>query len=398
MGNAQIKEEYMKEITITIKTFYGLENCVVEELNELGYTDTKVLNRAVQITGTWKDVYFLNLNLRCAISVLVEIAKFTINDEQDIYKKSLRIDWTEIFDYNKTFAIKGAVNSKIFSHSKYPFLLIKDAIVDQFRDKGMERPDINIKNPQITFDLYIFERQVTLSLNTSGAPLFHRGYRQETGEAPMNEVLAAAMIRMSGWDRKSNFIDPFCGSGTLLIEAAFLASGIPSNIERQHYAFKNLKNFDSQLWDEVYEAAPKSCKPFDFTIQGSDLSSEMSLVAKRNLRALPFARMIDVQSKDFRDVERVEPNGVVVTNPPYGERMGADVEEMYGDLGNWMKHKMHNYTCWIISSNFEAFKFVGLRPTRKIKLFNGDLECSFREFKIFEGSKKDQYQEKGEQE
>lgn len=379
----------MEQLTITIKTIFGVEEVLKEELNELGYNEVTVLNRAVQIQGTMSDVYYLNLHLRCAMSVLVEVKKFKIRDEQDLFKQCMKIDWTSYFDISKTFAVKGAIQSTLFTHTKFPFLLVKDAIVDTFRDKLGERPNVNIKTPQVVFDLYIKESQVTISLNTSGAPLYQRGYRTEVGEAPLNEVTAAALIRLSKWDRKSTFMDPFCGSGTLLIEAALLASGIPSNIDRQHYAFKNFIGFDSALWEKIQSEAIKTCKGFDFEILGSDIDSDMMMMAKRNLRGLPIGRFVNVTSNAFQDVKKPSDHGTIVCNPPYGERMGDGIEEMYQELGDWFKNELKGWNCWVISSNEEGFKSVGLKPTTKVKLFNGDLECSFREFRIFDGFRKD---------
>ena len=380
-------------LTITLKTIFGLEEAVREELEELGYTDIKVMNRAVQVTGDWKDVYRLNLHTRCVISVLVTIAQFQIRDEKDLYTKCLKIDWTSLFTIDKTFAVKGAVFSDLFKHSQFPYFLVKDAIVDTFRNKFDDRPDVNVKFPQVMFDLHIRQDQVTISLNTSGLPLFMRGYREATGEAPLNEVVAAGLIRLSGWDRKSTFVDPFCGSGTLLIEAAFLATGIPSNIERQHYAFKNLVNFDAELWEEMLNAAKKRVTSLPCDIIGSDINDEMILKTRRNLRALPFGRFIQTSAGSFEDMKAPEKKGVMISNPPYGIRMGEEIEEMYDKLGTWMKHQMGGFECWILSASEEGFKSIGLRPERKIRVFNGELECSFRKFSIYEGSKKQAYED-----
>jgi len=204
----------------------------------------------------------------------------------------------------------------------------------------------------------------------------------------MNEVVAAGLIRMTNWDRKSPFIDPFCGSGTLLIEAAFLATGIPSNIERQHYAFKNFIGYDEQLWEEIYSSAKKHVKELPCRIVGSDLSDEMVTKTRRNLRGLVFGRFIETSVQSFEQVKRIEDKGVVVTNPPYGLRMGDNIEEMYEQLGSWMKNEMKGYDCWVISGSEEGFKTLGLRPDRKIKVFNGDIECSFRKYSIYDGTKK----------
>ncbi|MCH2231053.1 MAG: THUMP domain-containing protein [Crocinitomicaceae bacterium] len=379
-------------LTITLKTIFGLEDVLGEELAELGYDNYKVLNRAVQLKGTWKDVYYLNLHLRCAISVLVQIASFRIRSEEDLYKKAMKIDWTEYFDLDKTFAVKGAVFSDLFSHTQYPFLVVKDAIADSFRNRYDERPDVNIKAPQVLFDVYINRNDVTVSMNTSGAPLFQRGYRDEVGEAPLNEVVAAGLLRMSGWDRKSTLIDVFCGSGTILIEAALLASGIPSVIERQHFAFKNFANYDAELWEGILNKATKYVKELPCEIIGSDMSADMVTKTRRNLGRLSVGRFVKTSVDAFDEVNQPGESGVMISNPPYGERMGEEIDDMYEQLGDWMKQEMKGFECWVLSSNMEAYKHLGLRPDRKIKLFNGDLECSFRKYSIYAGSKRAKFQ------
>ena len=374
------------EIIITAKCFFGFEETLAEELKELGFNDLIILNRAVRFKGTWKDVYFLNLHCRCAISILVEISQFVIRSEKDLYDACAKIDWSLIFDTKKSFAIKGAIFSEIFKNTHYPFLLVKDAIVDSFRVKGIERPNVDIKKPQVVFDLYVNDHQVTLSLNTSGLPLFQRGYRQSTGEAPLNEVVAACLIRLSKWDKKTDFIDPFCGSGTLLIEAALYASGIPSNIERQHYAFKNLKNYQPTLWQEIFDSATRIVRELPCKITGGDNSDEMVLKAKRNLRTFSFNRLVTVHSRDFKEFNSETPV-FIITNPPYGERLTAEIEVLYSEMGTWLKHTMTGSEAWVISSTQEGLNSIGLKPEKKYKVFNGDLECSFRQFKTFSGSK-----------
>lgn len=376
------------ELKITLKCFFGFEQTLGEELIELGYDKIEFLNRAVRINGSWEDVYFLNLYIRCAISILVEIEHFFIKSEDDLYKKASGIYWNEIFSANKTFAIKGAVFSTLFKNTHYPFLVLKDAIVDCFRETQNERPNIDLKKPQVLFDLYIKENEVTISVNTSGLPLFQRGYREEVGEAPLNEVVAASLIRQSGWDRTTTFMDPFCGSGTILIEAAFLATGIPSNIERQHYAFKNLNNYDEKLWNEIYGSAPRIVRSLPCEIIGSDISDEMIMKTRRNLRSMSFGRFVKTSVLPFDQVTKTEEKLFILTNPPYGERMETDIPELYDTLGTWMKHSMTNSEAWIISSSEEGWKSIGLKPTKKTKVFNGDLECSFRKFEIYDGSKK----------
>jgi 23S rRNA (guanine2445-N2)-methyltransferase len=381
-----------KALTITLKTIFGLEEVLQEELEELGYKNSTLLNRAVQVKGDWKDVYYLNLHLRCAISVLVQIETFRIRNEDDLYKQCMKINWTKYFSLDRTFAVKGAVFSDLFSHTQYPFLVVKDAIADTFRKEYDARPDVDIKTPQILFDVYINKNAVTVSLNTSGAPLFQRGYRESVGEAPLNEVVAAGLIRMSGWDRKSTLMDPFCGSGTILIEAALLAAGIPSVIERQHFAFKNFTNYDEDVWNGLLDDVTTRVTELPCEIIGSDMSAEMVTKARRNLRRLSIGRFVKTSVNSFDEIEKASETGVMISNPPYGERMGEEIEEMYEQIGDWMKSNMTGFDCWMISSNMSAFKCLGLRPDRKIKLYNGDLECSFRKYSIYLGSKKAKYQ------
>ncbi len=375
-------------VTITVKTLYGFEDILEQEIQALGYSNTVQLNRAVQLKGKWKDVYRLNYLCRLAISVLVEVDHFKINEADDLYKKVKRIDWTSYFEKDKTFAVKGAVFSTLFNHSQYPYLVVKDAIADVFRDKTGDRPDVNIKSPQVLVDIYIKEKEVTLSLNTSGVPLFQRGYRQETGEAPMNEVLAAGLLKLSGWDGNSTFIDPMCGSGTLAIEAALMAADIPSMVERTHFAFKNFSSFNSDEWEEVLASSNRKPKKLDFPIIAADADAEVLQKAKRNSKSAPIGNMIEFRLSDFKTLEIPEGGGTLICNPPYGERMGEEIEILYESLGDFFKQKMNGFSCWIISSNLEAMKFVGLKPNQKDKVFNGNLECSFRKFDIFEGSKK----------
>lgn len=383
----------MKDLKITIKTQFGLEEVLKQEIEELGYTDIKILNRAVQLQGDWRTVYNLNLNCRVAISVLVELDHFRIREEKDIYKHAKKIDWTKYFDVSKTFAVKGAVNSSLFNHSQFPFLVVKDAVADCFREKYNERPDVDLKHPNIMVDVYVREKEVTLSINTSGLPLFQRGYRSSTGDAPLNEVVAAGLLRLSGWDKKSTFVDPFCGSGTLVIEAALMAANIPALIKRDSFAFMHMKDYDASIWKEILGKANKNAVDLGFKIYGSDADGEVIVKARRNAGVLPIASMVDFSVSKFKDIQVEEESGVLVTNPPYGERMGENVEEMYEELGNWFKSEMKGFNCWVISSSEEGFKYLGLKPDRRLQLYNGSLKCSFRKYEIYAGSKRAKFQD-----
>lgn len=361
-----------------------------QELKDLGYEKHEIENRAVSMKGTLRDVYFLNLHLRTAISILLEYEKFKIRTDSELYHKLKKIDWTEIFDLDKTFSVRGAVNSKFFKHSQFPILVCKDAIVDTFQKKYNDRPNVDVKSPDLVFDLHIRDQYVTVSLNSSGVPLYQRGYRSKTGIAPINEVLAAGMILMTGWKGEKDFYDFFCGSGTICIEAALIANGIPSNINRKGFAFQKWKNYNEDMWNEIYDLANKRPKrDLGIKIIGSDIDADVIQTARGNIKKLPLARSIEFQIKSFEDVEVVSEEGILVSNPPYGKRINPDfILEMYQGIGDKLKKDFNGFDCWIISSNMEVMKFIGLRPSRRIKLYNGSEECSFRKFEVYQGSKK----------
>lgn len=373
---------------IVAKTLYGLEEVLKVEVEKLGGKDVKIGNRVVTYKGDMRLVYESNLWLRTAISVLLPIKSFRFTDEKDLYRKFSKIEFSNFMTVNDTFAAKGAVNSPQFNHTNYPMLILKDAIADYFRDKYDKRPSVDLERPNILFDVHIDDFNCTVSLNSSGAPLFQRGYRKSTGEAPMNEVVAAGLLMLSGWDAKSNFVDVFCGSGTIAIEAALMANEIPSNISRKNYSFQNWSNFDRQLWEDIYKKAPNFPKrDLDFKIIGSDTDGDVILKARENVKALPLGKTISFEVKDFRDQTAPEGGGVLISNPPYGERLQLEeIDELYKEMGDFFKHKMRGYDCWVISSNFDALKKIELKPSKKIQVYNGSLSCDFRKFEIFAGS------------
>ena len=373
---------------LVAKTLYGFEEVLKQEVEALGGIDVKLGNRVVTYKGDMKLLYESNLWLRTAISVLIPIKKFRFADDKDLYRKFSKINFSEYMGVNDTFAAKGAVNSRLFNHSGYPMLVLKDAIADHFRDKYGERPSVDLSKPKVLFDVHIDEHACTVSLNSSGAPLYHRGYRKKTGEAPLNEVVAAGLILLSKWDQKSNFLDVCCGAGTLPIEAALIANGIPPNIARKAYAFQNWRDFDRQLWKSIISSAPNQPKrDLDFKIIGSDTDGDVILMARDNIKALPLGKTISFEIKDYNDQEAPEGKGVLICNPPYGERLVLDeLDALYQGLGNFFKHKMQGYDCWVLSSNFDALKRIELKPSQKLQVYNGSLSCDFRKFEIFEGS------------
>lgn len=379
------KNEYMK---IVAKTLYGLEQVLAEELKELGIKQPKVGNRVVEFDGSKEDLYRCNLWLRTAISLLVPIKTFRFKNEHDLKKEFAKINFSKYMPMNRTFAVKGAVNSKEFKYSKYPLLLMKDAIADFFNDKFGQRPSVDTKSPNVVFDIHISHDTCTISLNSSGAPLFQRGYRKGTGAAPLNEVVAAGLIYLSGWDQKSNFIDPFCGSGTLPIEAALMANGIPANIARKYYAFQYWPDYDQEMWRQIYDAAPRIPKrDLGFQIIGSDTDGDVVLKARNNVKALPLSKTISFEVKDYKDFVAPEDGGTCVINPPYGERLDDyEIWDLYKEIGDYFKKSLAGYSCWVLSSNFDALKRIELKPSKKIQVYNGSLSCDYRRYDIFKGS------------
>ncbi len=374
---------------IIAKTSYGLEEVLVEELRQLGVTEVELATRAVMFEGTKETLYKANLWLRSANRLIVPIKTFKIKSADDLYDKVKEIAWEDIFTIDQTFAIDSTVFSEIFNHTKFAAFKTKDAIADRFREKFDKRPDVDTGQPHIRINLHIGkEDDVTISLDSSGDPLFKRGFRESQSLAPIKEDLAAGMILMSGWDKKSNFIDLFSGSGTILIEAAMIACNIPPNINRAVFGFMNWKTYDETLFNEVVDDALDKEIGFDFKIIGVDMDARVMGMARANIEAAGLTDKIELHKKDFKDFEAPQLTGVIVCNPPYGERIGENVDELYTEFGDNLKTRYDGWNAWMISSNMGALKKVGLRPSRKIKLFNGSLECRFMKYEMYRGTKK----------
>lgn len=374
---------------IVAKTSFGLEEVLVEELKQIGVTEVQVATRAVIFEGTKETLYKANLWLRTANRLIVPIKTFKIRSAEDLYDKVKRIAWEDIFDLDQTFAIDSTVFSEIFNYTKFAALKSKDAIADRFRDKFGERPDVDTDFPHIRINLHIGkEGDCTISLDSSGDPLFKRGFRESRSAAPIKEDLAAGMILLSGWDKKSDFIDLFCGSGTILIEAAMIARNIPPNIDRREFGFMNWKDYNQSLFNDVVEGALSQEIDSASKIIGIDIDARVMGMARANIEAAGLSNSIQLHNKDFRDFEAPDLPGVIVCNPPYGERIGENVNGLYSDFGDNLKKRYSGWNAWLISSNMGALKKVGLRPSRKIKLFNGSLECHFMKYEMYKGTKK----------
>jgi putative N6-adenine-specific DNA methylase len=369
------------------KTMFGLEEILAEELRKLGAQNVKPMNRAVSFKGDKGFMYKANLNLRTALRVLKPIAHFQAHDEKELYRELCKIDWTEILDLEDTFATHATTHSEVFTHSKYASLVMKDAIADTFRKKFDKRPDVDPEMPDVSINLHIAKHTCTVSLDSSGESLHKRGYKSDAVMAPMNEVLAAGLILLSDWNRIANFHDPMCGSGTLLIEAALIAHNIPANIFRDKFGFEGWKDFDEELWEMIKEVSLDKEAHYYGKITGSDNFQKAVRISRENIENALLYDNIKVAKADFFETE-VEPGTFVMFNPPYGERIDLGVNDFYEKVGTTLKHKHEGCNIWIISSDIENMKFIGLRPSRKIRVMNGKLDCSFRKFEVYEGSKK----------
>lgn len=370
------------------KTFFGLEDILARELKQLGASKIKIKNRAVEFYGDLGFLYKANYSLRTALKILLPIHSFRAKNEIIFEKELINFPWEKYIYNSQSFAIDTTVYSEYFSHSQYIALKMKDTIVDRFRKKFGKRPDVDTKDPDIKFHLYITNDEVTISLDSSGEPLFKRGYRKAHFEAPINEVLAAGLLNIAGWEGKGNLLDPMCGSGTLLIEAAMMALNIPPQLYRKHFSFMNWANFNLSLYDKIKETRINRISEFNGKIVGYDISQNAINSAMSNIEAADLTEFIEVKNQDFFQSEKDMFPVLVIFNPPYNERLTIKEEDFYKKIGDTLKKAYKNTLAWFITSDIDAFKKVGLRPSRKIKLFNGKLECRFFQYDIYEGTKK----------
>lgn len=371
------------------KTMAGLEPVLCRELEALGALDVKPLKRAVSFTGDKALLYKANYWLRTALRIFAPIHEFQASNEKELYKGVYDFDWKPYLDPARTFAIDAVVHSELHSHSKYAALKVKDALVDQFRDRFGKRPSVDVKNPDLRIHLHIAHDKVTLLLDSSGDSLHKRKYRFEKVQAPINEVLAAGMILLTGWKGEVPLADPMCGSGTFLIEACMIARNIPPQQVRKRFGFMNWVDYDPDLWHSIREEAREQQKPLNVSIEGSDISSRAILISEKNIAMARLSEDISLSRKDFFASAASHEKGLLIMNPPYDERMEVeDIIKMYEEIGDQLKQSWKGYQAWIISSNLDALKQVGLKASRRLHLFNGPLECKFFRFDLYAGSKK----------
>ena len=378
-----------QEFELIAKTFMGLEPVLAKELTQLGANEVQIGRRMVSFMGDKEMMYRANFQLHTAIRILKPIKHFKAMSADDVYREVQKIDWSEYIGLDKTFAVDSVVFSEEFRHSKFVAYKVKDAIVDQFREKTGKRPNISVANPDIRLNIHIAEDKCTLSLDSSGESLHRRGYRQESVEAPLNEVLAAGMILMTGWQGETDFIDPMCGSGTLLVEAALIAHNMAPGLFRKEYAFEKWPDFDSDLFDRIYND-DSSEREFTHHIYGYDVDIKAVNTARLNVRAAGLLNDITVEEADFKNFTQPKEKSIIVTNPPYGERISTpDLLGTYKMIGERLKHQFLNNDAWILSYREECFDQIGLKPSIKIPVYNGSLECEFRKYQIFDGKMKD---------
>jgi putative N6-adenine-specific DNA methylase len=371
------------------KTLYGLEKVLAEELVGLGASDVEIMNRAVLFRGDKDLLYRVNYCSRTALSVLMPVTDFRIKSKDDLYNRGSRIEWDRFMNADDTFSIVPVINSPLFVHTGYAGLILKDSIADYFRKKTGRRPSVDASDPKILFNLHISNDLVTISIDSSVVPLFKRGYRLEQSVAPLNEVLAAGILLLSGWSASANLIDPMCGSGTIAIEAGLMACKIPPGKFRNFFGFQRWKDFDEQLFDKVKEDAENQIGNSPVKISGSDISELALTQAKINVSRAGLNDVISLEVSDFKDLKAIDSNGFVFLNPPYGQRLQPDeTDVLYGMIGSTLKHNFIGNTAWLITSNKESLKKIGLKPKARYTLFNGALECILLKYEMYEGSKK----------
>ena len=371
------------------KTLFGLEDVLAKELIELGANNLQIGNRMVSFTGDKALLYKANFHCRTALRILCPILAFPAKNPDEVYEKAKTIDWERSIPNKKTFAIDAVVHSETFTHSKFVAYRVKDAIVDWFAEHGKPRPSVRLHNPDIQLHIHISHTGCTLALDSSGESLHKRGYRTEEMEAPLNEVLAAGMILKTGWKGDCAFVDPMCGSGTLLIEAALIGLNIAPGVFRSHYAFEKWDNFDADLFEQISSDDSRE-RPFLFKVYGFDISPKAIQAAAKNSKNAGLSKYIELKVQAFQNMTAAPENGILITNPPYGERMHPrDLAQVYSTIGERLKHVFSGYDAWIISSHREGFDKIGLKPEARYKLMNGALECEYRQYRVFSGKRKE---------
>lgn len=389
-------QDMSEKQTIIIKTLTGLEDICAEELHQLGLVNIKTGRRVLTGEGNLETLYLLNFNSRLSGRVLLQLNSFYIKKKNDIYQKVYNFPWDEWFTSHQTIAVDAIVNhSRIFNNSQYLAQLVKDAVVDRFRKKSGSRPNVELREPDIRINIYIEKNRAVLSLDSSGEPLHKRGYRTESTTAPLNELLACGCLLLSDWDKQTPLIDPMCGSGTFPIEAALYAANIVPGLIRKSYAFQNWKNYDAALLKKIEHSAKANVlKSLDCSLYGNDKETRALMTAKKNAINAGVEELITFQKVDFHTWNPPKEPGLLIFNPPYGERMAVDdTFRFYNSIGDTLKQKYSGYTAVMLTGNLKATKQVGLRTSRRITLYNGSIESRLLRYELYQGSRKQKYQD-----
>ena len=382
-----MKNESLK---LVAKTLAGLEGTLADELTRLGAEDTRLVTRAVEFSGNKELIYKANLLSRTALNIMYPIKKFEITQQQDLYDGLREIEWEQYFDHSKTISINAVIFNTVFDNSHFVALRSKDAIADYFNDKHGARPNVDTINPEIKIAIHISKNTCKVSLDSSGQPLFKRNYRKSGGEAPLNEVLGAGLIKLSGWDQKTPLIDPMCGSGTIPIEAAMIAQNIPAGSFRKYFSFFNWKDFDANLFEDIKKQAVENQQPIgNTTIEAYDISGKNISIARQNILEAGLLGTLKLQRNDFFTYTPKLKSGILIINPPYGKRLPQkDMIDFHKKIGDTLKNKYEGFSVWIISQDEYPLKFIGLKPSKKITVYNGPIECKYLKFEIYRGSMK----------
>jgi len=382
----------MSKFNIVAKTLMGLEQVLAEEIETIGGEKIEIGYRAVSFVGDLAILYKSNLLLRTAMRVLIPIAEFDAFNEKQYYEQIREIEWDNYMKKEDTLAVDAIVSTSFSTHSHFVALKAKDAIVDYFRDKYGIRPNVDTFRPTLQINIHLSKNHCIVSLDSSGEPLFKRGYRVAAVEAPISEVLAAGILKLTGWDGQKPIYDPMCGSGTFLTEAALIATNTPAQINRRHFTFQYWMDFDKDLWINIKKEAYDNVLPLTTQLFGSDIDRNAIATARKNIAALGFDTQIGLKQLSFEDSQPPFENGMIVMNPPYNERLReSDNEEMYKNMGDKLKQSYQGYTAWIISSDYNAIKSIGLHASKKYTTMNGSLECKLLKYDLYGGSKKTKY-------
>lgn len=377
------------DFEIKVTTFFGLEEILAKELSQLGGRNVEVFKRGVSVTGDTGFLYKANLCLHTALKVLIPIAKFKASNEKALYDGIKALPWEQFIGNTNSLMVESVVNSDYYTHSLFISQKVKDGIVDRFREKTGKRPDVDLIRPDFKLYVHIFKDEISLHLDSSGEPLYKRGYRADINEAPMKEVLAAGLVKLSGWEKHRLLIDGMCGAATIAIEAALWANQIPPGYYRNDFAFMRWRNYDEKLYETIFESAINRITEDKVEIQANDIDHATIKKAIRNTKNAKVDDVVSCVNQSFFDLTPSRNGGVVILNPPYGERLPvSEIEKLYQEIGDKLKKDFKNFNAWIITSSPEAIKSIGLRPSRKIQIYNGALECRYLKYELYEGSKK----------